>query len=94
MLQLNRMSLLGVSGTRGHDEGPGNQFAKGLGAHDWNLVKILFVPISILMSWSGHNFAHATTAKLLWHVQNCGLIGPFFTTRDLHVFYKIWIKSS
>ena len=23
---------------------------------------------------SGHNFAHATTAELLWHVQNCDRI--------------------
>ena len=38
-----------------------------------------FVKITIALSWtimikSGHNFAHGTTAELLWHVQNCGLI--------------------
>ena len=26
---------------------------------------------------SGHNFAHATTAELSWHVQNCDMIGSF-----------------
>ena len=28
------------------------------------------------MTESGHNFAHVTTAQLLWHVQNCDLIEP------------------
>ena len=27
------------------------------------------------MIQSGQNFAHVTTAKLSWHVQNCGLVG-------------------
>ena len=36
--------------------------------------------IHVALTWkimiqSGHNFAHATTAQLLWHVQNCYLIG-------------------
>ena len=29
----------------------------------------------IIMIWSGHNFAHATTTKLSWHVQKYDLIG-------------------
>ena len=32
----------------------------------------------ILMNRSGHNFAHATTAQLSWHVQNCDLIYKLF----------------
>ena len=28
----------------------------------------------IMMIQSGQNFAHATTAQLSWHVQNCDLI--------------------
>ena len=35
---------------------------------------------SVIFTWwiiiqAGHNFAHATTAKLSWHVQNCDMIG-------------------
>ena len=31
--------------------------------------------IVIVMIQLGHKFAHVTTAKLSWHVQNCDLIG-------------------
>ena len=72
--------------SRGHDEGPVKHFTEGLWAHDWNLVEILFVTISILMGWSCHNFAHATTAQLLWHVQNCDLIGPLYFLHKSYVF--------
>ena len=30
----------------------------------------VFVPIKFLKKWSLQNFAHDTTAALLWHVQN------------------------
>ena len=34
-----------------------------------------FCVILFLMIQSGHDFAHAMTAELSWHVQNCNLIG-------------------
>ena len=37
------------------------------------------------MIWSGHNFAHAMTAELSWHVQSCDL----FESVELE-----WIKFS
>ena len=46
-----------------------NHFTKGARAHDWNLAKILFVLILILLIQSCHNFAHVMTAELSWHVQ-------------------------
>ena len=46
-------------------------FTSGLWADNWNLENILHALILILMVQSGHNFAHATTAELLWHVQYC-----------------------
>ena len=39
---------------------------------------ILCSLISIIVSQSGHNFAHAMTAELSWHVQNCDLTGSYF----------------
>ena len=47
-------------------------FIKGLWAPDWNLVKILFAMILILMIQSGDNFAHGTIAQL--SCQSCDLI--------------------
>ena len=35
--------------------------------------------------WSDHNFAHAMTAQLSWHVQNCELIGSL----DLELERKV-----
>ena len=55
-------------------------FTKGLRARFWKLVQILFI-ISIIFIptiQSGYHFAHATTAKLSWHVQNGDLIGSLF----------------
>ena len=40
-----------------------------------DVVKIHVVVIWKIMSQSDHNYAHATTAELLWQVQNCDLIG-------------------
>ena len=58
---------------------PGAHFTKGLWAHNQNIVKILFDLIFILMIQSVHKFARVTTAKLLWHVQNCDMFWlPFF----------------
>ena len=42
--------------------------------HNPNLVKFHTVLAWKMMIRSGHNVAHATTAQLLWHVQNCDLI--------------------
>ena len=50
--------------------------------------KILHALRFIIMIRSGHNFAHATTAQLLWHVQNCVLIGSLCFTWEQHIFFK------
>ena len=53
----------------------GAHFTKKLWAHNPNLVKTQVAFPSLIMFWSCHNFAHATTAQLSWHVQNCDMIG-------------------
>ena len=53
-------------------------FTNDLWAYDWNLVEICIALIPILMSKTGNNFAHATTAQLSWHVQKYDLIGSLF----------------
>ena len=52
----------------------GAHFTNGLWAHDPNLVKRHVAFPWNLVTWSGHNFAHAMTALLSWHVQICDLI--------------------
>ena len=36
--------------------------------------------------WSGHNFAHVTTAELSWHVQFCDLTGPLESKLEQKLF--------
>ena len=40
-----------------------------------NLLKIHVALTGNMTIRSGHKFAHATTAELSWHVQNCDLVG-------------------
>ena len=47
----------------------------GLCGHNSNFAKTCAVLAWKLMMWSGHNFAHATTAELSWHVQNYDMFG-------------------
>ena len=56
----------------------------------WKLFRSNFK----LMIKSGHNFAHAMTAELSWHVQNSDLIIQLFFIQEQHAFYKISIMSS
>ena len=65
----------------------GGCITNSLWAHNWNLVKILFVLILILMIQSGHNYAHVMTAQLSWHVQNYDLNAFFVNTLQQPVFY-------
>ena len=75
---------------------PGDHFAKSLWAHNPNPVKICVALMQAIIIRSGHNFAHAMTAKLSWLVQNCNLIRLLETTLDQNVFtlHKIWFISS
>ena len=50
------------------------EHAMSWGAHNPNLLKTYVAQKCKIDIKSGHNFAHATTAELLWHVQNCDLI--------------------
>ena len=43
--------------------------------------------ISILIMQPGHNFAHATTAQLSWHVLNDDLLLPSLFIQEKHAFY-------
>ena len=45
------------------------------------------------MIQSGHNFAHAMTAQLSWHVLNGDLISLLFFMQEQHNFYKNDITS-
>ena len=47
-----------------------------------------------LFDGSGHNFAHAMTAELSWHVQDCGLIGSLESKFELKYFYDFSSISS
>ena len=38
-------------------------------------MKIISILILILVIRTGHKCAHATTAQLSWHVQNCDMVG-------------------
>ena len=60
---------------------PGTHYTNGLWAHNPNFLykKEKKSNIQVVLMWivvihSGHNFAHATTAELSWHVQNSDLI--------------------
>ena len=70
---------LGVFRVDTHSLTPGISFTNGWWAHKPNLVKQkkkeknTYYWIKI-MTRSGHNFAHAMTARLSWHVQNYDLI--------------------
>ena len=43
-----------------------------------------------IMSISGHDFVHAMTAKLSWHVQNCDLIGSLKLKLKLGEISKVF----
>ena len=62
----------------------GTYFTKDLWVHNWNLVKILFAVIIIVMIQLGHNFAHVTTAQLSWHEESCDLIWSLFSKQERH----------
>ena len=47
-----------------------------------------------IMSQSGHNFAHVTTALLSWHVQNCDLIGASEQKLEQKFVPKISVVNS
>ena len=57
---------------------PGTHNTKDLWARNWNPVKIPVALLLVLKIPYGYNFAHARTAELSWHVQNCDQIGSFF----------------
>ena len=48
----------------------------------------------ILMVQTGHNFAHVTTAKLLWHVQNCYLISPLFVMSKNLLYARFELRAN
>ena len=60
---------------------PGKPLTVPLGGHNWNLLKIRFALIFVLIIKSFHNFAHATTAKLL-------------SEQDAFLRFGSWIMNS
>ena len=55
----------------------------------WNHIEVLFALIFILITQSGLNFAHITTAGLSWHVQNLDLISPLSFAWGSHI--RLWV---
>ena len=53
----------------------GTHLTGGWRACDSNFVEIFVAGMCRMVSQAGPNFAHATTAELSWHVQNCDLLG-------------------
>ena len=60
---------------------PVHTITNRLGAHNSDLVTILFTVVFIRMLQSSHNFAHVTTALLSWHGQKCDLTIRLCTPR-------------
>ena len=54
-------------------QGPQIHFTNGLSTHNPNLRHSYFSTWKIMIR-AGHNFAHATTAELSWHVQKSDLV--------------------
>ena len=55
---------------------PTTHFTNNSWAQNPNLAKIHIALIWKIIIQSSHNFAHAMTAQLSWHVQNYDLTGP------------------
>ena len=71
----------------------------------YELIIIIMIIIIIINTWSSymkiliqssHNFAHVTTAQLLWHVQNRGLIGLENSKLELQNFtrFESWAHKT
>ena len=56
----------------------GALFRKCLWTHNCNLVKIIFAVIMTLLNQAGPICVHIMITELLWHMQNCDLIGLLF----------------
>ena len=56
------------------------------------IMKILFALILSLMIMTGHNFAHAMTAELSWHVQNYAKI-MILHTRAMCIFTRFGFSA-
>ena len=65
--------------------GPPTSVTIGLWAHNPNLVKIHAALMWEMMIRSCHNFTHATTAELSWHVQSCDMIGTLDSKLEQNV---------
>ena len=73
-----------------HEIDPRTHFTKGLWAQDWNLARILYDIIIIVVTSQGEKFAPVMAALLLYHVQNCDLIRSLFAKLEQH---EIWITG-
>ena len=67
---------------------PGDAFHIGLWARNLNLVNRKALTQQIMIE-SGHNFAHATTAQLSWHLHFCDLIRSLASTLGQTSFPQI-----
>ena len=67
---------------------PWTHFTKSLWAHDWNIMKTKFALNLFIMIKPGCSFAHATTAELSWHVQNCNWIWWLFVKKKKTIFFS------
>ena len=67
-------------------QGLGEQWAisKGFLTHIWNIAKVRFGIIIILITQSGLKCAHTMTAQSSWHVQNHYLIESFLSHNNMN----------
>ena len=68
---------------------PGTHSTKCLWAPIPNLVQIHVVLMSKLRIRFGHYFAHATTAELTWHVENCDQVRSSQTKKS-ESYFELW----
>ena len=76
---MKKLCVKWAPGRQRWEGGPGGAHCNSDPFHEqlWdnpNLVKIHIAPMWTMHITSGQTFAHATTAELSWHVQNCDLI--------------------
>ena len=70
----------------------GTHFTSSFWAHNPNLIKMCVTLTWQAMICSGHNFAHAMTAQLSWHVQICDLIGSLHSKLKWKNFQDFSLK--
>ena len=67
---------------------PETHLTRSLWAHNPNLIKLHVDITWKILTRSGHNFAHVTTAELSWHVQSGELIRSIMLNLEQKEFWQ------